>query len=285
MKATEVVEKLIQQIESGCAPWKLPWDSASSSGLPTNPATQRKYSGSNVLSLWAEQAIQSFPTSLWLGFEQGKKLGGNVRKGEHGTWVVIYRSGERENAESGETETYRFLTAKPVFNISQFDGLDHLVPAFESNTWEPIEQAERVLANSNADIRYGGDRAFFSPSLDRIQLPERERFHTAEGFAATALHELSHWTGHQSRLNRDLGKRFGSDSYAIEELVAEIASAFVQSEIGLQADIEGHASYLDSWLNVLCRDKTAILTAAKQASMACDFIIAKASLQNAPRTA
>lgn len=285
MKANDVIDKLIQQIEAGCAPWKLPWDSASSSGLPTNPATQRKYSGSNVLSLWAAQAIESYPSSLWLGFEQGKKLGGNVRKGEHGTWVVIYRSGERENAESGETETYRFLTAKPVFNISQFDGLDHLVPAFESHTWEPLEQAERVLTNSNADIRYGGDRAFFSPSLDRIQLPERERFHTAEGFSATALHELSHWTGHSSRLNRDLDKRFGSEAYAMEELVAEIASAFVQSEIGLHADIEGHASYLDSWLQVLKRDKTAILTAAKQASMACEFILAKASLQNAPRTA
>ena len=285
MKATEVVEKLIQQIEAGCLPWKFPWDSASSSGLPTNPATKRKYSGSNVLSLWAEQAIQSFPTSLWLGFEQGKKLGGNVRKGEHGTWVVIYRSGERENAESGETETYRFLTAKPVFNISQFDGLDHLVPKHESHNWEPLEEAERVLTNSGAEILYGGHRAYYSVTTDRIHLPDRDRFRSAQGAAATGLHELSHWTGHQSRLNRDLGKRFGSDSYAMEELVAEITSAFVQSEIGLKADIENHASYLDEWLPALRRDKTAILTAAKQASMACDFILAKASLQNAPRTA
>lgn len=273
MKATEVVDKLIQQIEAGCAPWKLPWDSSASSGLPTNPSTKRKYSGSNVLSLWAEQAIQSFPTSPWLGFEQGKRLGGNVRKGEHGTWVVVYRTGERENSESGETETYRFLTAKPVFNISQFDGLDHLVPKHDSHSWEPLDEAERVLAESGAEIRYGGERAFYSTITDRIQLPVKERFHSAEGFAATALHELGHWTGHQSRLNRDMGKRFGSDSYAMEELVAEITSAFVQSEIGLQADIEGHASYLDSWLQVLKRDKTAILTAAKQASMACDFIL------------
>lgn len=274
MKATEVVDKLIQQIEAGCAPWRLPWDSVGG-GLPANPATNRRYSGSNILSLWAETAIHGYESSLWLGFEQGKKLGGNVRKGEHGSWVIVYRTGEREGDDG--TEVYRYLTAKPVFNIAQFDGLDYLVPQYEKHEWEPLPQAERILNASGADIRYGGDRAFYSPSLDRIQLPNRERFTSAEGFAATALHELGHWTGGKARLDREFGKRFGEEAYAVEELVAEIASAFVQAEIGLQADIENHASYLDSWLKVLKRDKTAILTASKQASMASEFILSKAS--------
>ena len=277
MKATEVVERLITQIEAGCAPWRLPWDSVGG-GLPANPATNRRYSGSNVLSLWAEAAIHGYESSLWLGFEQGKKLGGNVRKGEHGSWVIVYRTGEREGDDG--MEVYRYLTAKPVFNIAQFDGLDHLVPQHDKHEWEPLPQAERILNESGADIRYGGDRAFYSPSLDRIQLPNRERFTSAEGFAATALHELGHWTGGKARLDREFGKRFGEEAYAVEELVAEIASAFVQAEIGLQADIENHASYLDSWLKVLKRDKTAILTAAKQASMASEFILSKASSQN-----
>ena len=284
MKATEVVEKLIQQIEAGCAPWKLPWDSSASSGLPTNPSTKRKYSGSNILTLWATQTIESYPTSLWVGFEQAKKIGGHVRVGERCTYIIQYSQGEREN-DAGEIETYRYLSTKRVFNIAQCNGFDHLVPKHESNTWEPLDEAERVLTNSGADILYGGHRAYYSVTKDRIHLPDRDRFRSAQGAAATGLHELGHWTGHASRLNRDLSNRFGSDAYAMEELVAEIASAFVQSEIGLQADIENHASYIESWLPALRRDKTAILTAAKQASMACEFILAKASFQNAPRTA
>ena len=276
MKANEVVDKLIRQIEAGCAPWKLPWDSASSSGMPSNPCTKRKYSGSNILTLWATQYIESYPTSLWVGFEQAKKIGGYVRGGERCTYIIQYSQGEREN-DAGEIETYRYLSTKRVFNIAQCNGLDHLVPKHESHTWEPLEEAERVLAESGADILYCGHRAYYSVSTDRIHLPDRDRFRSAQGAAATGLHELGHWTGHASRLNRDLSNRFGSDAYAMEELVAEIASAFVQSEIGLQADIEGHASYLDSWLKVLRRDKTAILTSAKQASMACEFILAKAS--------
>lgn len=284
MKANDVIDKLIQQIEAGCAPWKLPWDSSASSGMPSNPSTKRKYSGINILTLWVNQAIESYPTSLWVGYEQAKKIGGHVRGGERCTYIIQYSQGEREN-DAGEIETYRYLSTKRVFNIAQCNGLDHLVPKHESHTWEPLEEAERVLADSGADILYGGHRAYYSVTTDRIHLPDRDRFRSAQGAAATGLHELGHWTGHPSRLNRDLNNRFGSDAYAMEELVAEITSAFVQSEIGLQANIEGHASYLDSWLQVLKRDKTAILTAAKQASMAADFILAKASFHNAPRTA
>lgn len=271
MKAHELVDKLIQSIESGCQPWQRPFDSAGG-GLPLNPTTQRKYSGGNVLLLWMTQTVESYPTSLWLGFNQGKSLGGTVRKGEHGTHVIIYRQGERENA-SGESEYYRFLSTKPVFNLAQFDGLEHLLPQYEKHDWLPSEETERVLTESKAVIEYGGDRACFIPSLDKICLPERERFHSADSFAATALHELTHWTGHKDRLNREFGKRFGSEAYAFEELVAEIGSAFIQAEIGLNAKIENHASYIESWLKVLHSDKTAILTAARLASTSTEYLL------------
>jgi antirestriction protein ArdC len=273
MKAQNVVEDLVRIIEGGVMPWQLPWASSTSSGLPINVSTKRSYSGSNVLLLWVAQASSGYENSLWIGFDQAKKIGGHVRKGEHGHPVLIYRNGVRES-DDGSEETYAYLAVKPVFNIDQIDGLDHLKPSFEKHDWHPIEDAESIMIKSGASINYGGDRAFYNRGLDRIQLPDRERFENADDFYATALHELGHWTGHESRLDREFGKRFGDQAYACEELVAEISCAITRARIGLLGEVQ-HASYLSHWLDVLNKDPRFILTAASAASKASDFLIDK----------
>jgi antirestriction protein ArdC len=273
MKAQQVVEDLVRIIEGGVMPWQLPWASSTSSGLPINVSTKRSYSGSNVLLLWVAQASSGYESSLWLGFDQAKKIGGNVRKGEHGHPVLIYRNGTRE-ADDGTEETYAYLAVKPVFNIDQIDGLDHLKPSFEKHDWNPIEDAENIMIKSGAAINYGGDRAFYNRGLDKIQLPDRERFESADDFYATSLHELGHWTGHESRLDREFGKRFGDNAYACEELVAEISCAITRARIGLSGEVQ-HANYLSHWLDVLKKDPRFILTAASAAGKASDFLIDK----------
>jgi antirestriction protein ArdC len=273
MKAQNVVEDLVRIIEGGVMPWKLPWASSTSSGLPINVSTKRPYSGSNVLLLWVAQASSGYESSLWIGFDQAKKIGGHVRKGEHGHPVLIYRNGVRE-ADDGTEEQYAYLAVKPVFNIDQVDGLDHLKPSFEKHDWHPIEDAENIMIKSGAAINYGGDRAFYNRGLDKIQLPDRERFENADDFYATALHELGHWTGHESRLDREFGKRFGDHAYAAEELVAEISCAITRARIGLSGEVQ-HASYLSHWLDVLKKDPRFILTAASAASKASEFLVDK----------
>lgn len=139
-----------------------------------------------------------------------------------------------------------------------------------------------MLAASGATINHGFDGAFYAPSKDQICLPARERFTSPENYYATALHELTHWTGHESRLNRQFGKRFGDDAYAFEELVAELGAVFVVGHVGfVDATIENHAAYVENWLTVLKNDKTAIFTASKQASLAYDFILEKAGMKTA----
>lgn len=271
MKPNEVLDKLIESMERGVLPWKRGWET-SGGGLPTNPSTGRDYSGSNIMILWAEQAEKGYSSSAWLGFNQGSKLGGSVRKCEKSTYIILYRPYEKEN-DKGELETFGYITTKPIFNIDQFDGLDHLKQPVATHEWTPVEAVERLLIQSGAVIEYGTDRPCYVPSVDKIRLPERNRFHSPESFSATALHELTHWTGHASRLNRTKGKRFGDDAYAYEELVAECGSAFVQAKIGLQADVEYHASYLDSWLGVLKKDRSVLMHAASAASKAADYMI------------
>lgn len=271
MKAQDVVNDLVRIIEGGVLPWQQPWASSNRSGLPLNISTMRAYSGSNVLLLWVAQASSGYENGMWLGFDQAKKLGGNVRKGEHGHRVLVYRAGTREN-DQGEEEAYRYLDAKPVFNIDQIDGLDHLKPKFDKHEWTPIESAEEVMVKSGAIINYGGDRAFYNRGLDKIQLPDLDRFDNPNDFYATALHELGHWTGHESRLNREFGKRFGDHAYACEELVAEISCAITRAKIGLEGEVQ-HASYLSHWLDVLKKTPQFIVTAASAASKASDLLV------------
>ena len=205
-------------------------------------------------------------------------MGGQVRKGEHGTRCVFYKPWEREstdtNATTGETETTKGAVLKSfrVFNLDQVDGIEG--PAQEERpAFVAIEDAERILKASPARIAIGGTQAFYRPSDDTIHLPAREAFINPEAFYNVALHELTHSTGHPSRLARDFSGRFGTEAYVFEELIAELGSAFLNADLGiLNATLPDHADYLTNWIAILKGDKKAILTAAAAASKAHGFI-------------
>jgi antirestriction protein ArdC len=271
-----VTAKIIAMLEKNRLSSSPRWSANSGNGMPINAKTGEAYRGINVLILWSEMAEKGYANSQWLTYNHAASLGGQVRKGEKSVACVYYKTVAKECREDPEdAETY-FL-AKPfwLFNVAQIDHLpEGLFVASAEREFNAIASAEGIIARTNAQICYGFDSAFYSPLKDQICLPQRERFASEEIFYATALHELTHWTGHESRLNRQFGKRFGDDAYAVEELVAELGAAFTTNSLGLlSATIDSHASYVASWVKVLKSDKTAIFKAASLASKAADFLI------------
>jgi len=288
----EITNKIIAIMERGQQATQELWVKSSASGFPINASTGKQYNGINILILWNEAAENGYEKNLWLTYKQAAAMGAQVRKGEKGTMCAYFemmkkKDKKTENQENNDESEF-FPMCKPfwVFNVAQIDGLpeemtrpDNLE---ELPKFSPIESAEKILASSGAVINHGGNRAFYSISKDEVFLPERERFTTPENYYAVGLHELTHWTGHKSRLDRKFGKRFGDNAYAFEELVAELGAAFVIGHCGLiGATIENHANYLNSWIKVLKEDKTAIFTAAKNAGQAFDFLMEKAGLKEA----
>lgn len=213
----------------------------------------------------------------WCSYRQALAKGWQVRKGARATPVYFYKPVEvvDKSADSdGETKRIPVLRVFSVFHASQIDGVPELMPPPAAKTVvERIEDAETILEASGVRVRIGGDRAFYHPALDFIQLPPDEAFESPAGRAATALHELAHASGHPSRLNRDLTGRFGSSAYSREELRAELASLLVGSEIGLPTDIPNHASYVQSWIANLKQDKREFFHAAAQAQRIADYIL------------
>ena len=249
--------------------------------MPKNAATNRFYSGINVLILWGAVIEHGFSTQNWLTFRQALGLGGNVRKGEHGTTVVyadrFIPDDERKRAErdGDEPGAIPFLKRFTVFNTDQCenlpDGLITAPPPVSEGLILP--QAEALIAATGADFRMGGDRAFYSPAQDYVQVPRPGAYFEPVNWHRTALHELGHWVGHPSRLARDLSGIFGSALYAKEELVAEMTSAFVCASLGIVPTVR-HADYIGSWLDVLREDDRAIVRAASAASKAADYLFA-----------
>jgi antirestriction protein ArdC len=227
---SRVTDQIIEHLERGVRPWVKPWDASHAHGRITLPCRHNgvAYRGVNILLLWTAAIASGYTSSRWLTYKQISELGGNVRKGEHGSLVVFastYHKTETETADDG-AETARdigFLKGYMVFNADQAQNLPpgyQAVPDVPAEPLQLIEQAERFFAATGATFRYGGDRAYYSPSLDLIQMPPAEAFRDAESFAATKAHELVHLTSHPSRLDRVLGKRFGDSVYIIEELIA-----------------------------------------------------------------
>jgi antirestriction protein ArdC len=275
-----ITDKIISIMEQGPGTSGLSWTGSNGHGLPRNAKTGQEYRGVNVLLLWAEAAEKGYSSNLWLTYRQAQELGGQVRKSEKSVICVYFQKVEKES-ESEQDEKNSYAMVKPffLFNVAQVDGLPSgmTTPAVASD-FNPIEAAEDFLAMTQATIRHGFDSAFYAPHRDEICLPNRERFTSVANFHATAFHEASHWTGHESRLNRAFSKRFGDDSYAVEELVAELSAAFTMGHLGLvDGTIELHADYLQSWLKCLKADKQAIFTAAAQAGKAFDFLVARQS--------
>lgn len=280
----EITDRIIAELEAGRLPWVQPWGStgvAAPLAMPRNAATSRCYSGINVLILWGAVVARGHASQSWLTFRQALSLGGNVRKGERGVTVVyadrFVPDGEKQRArETGEdAQAVPFLKRFTVFNIDQCEGLaEDLVP-----TPAPVPEGlilpevEALIRASGADLRLGGDKAFYAPGPDYVQVPRPEAYFEPINWHRTALHELGHWSGHPSRLGRDLSGGFGSKKYAQEELVAELCAAFACASLGVAPTVR-HADYIGSWLEVLREDNRAVVRAASAASKAADYLLA-----------
>lgn len=266
--AAKVTERIVSALEAGTAPWQKDWESAFS-GLPRNHISGKEYRGFNAVWL----LVQGRSDPRWLTYNQAAKMGLQVRKGEKGTQIEFWRFFDEKKVPSatGGVEVVREKRKFPicrfftVFNGEQIEGMPELASTVH-NEWESHAEAERLLVATKADIQHiAGDRAAYSPRLDTIYLPQREQFMSASGYYATALHELGHWTGHPSRLNRDFGKSMASEEYAKEELRAEIFSMVVGQKLGVVRDQANHASYIDHWVGFLKRDPREIFRASRDA--------------------
>ncbi|KEQ52198.1 ArdC family protein [Sphingobium chlorophenolicum] len=291
----EITGKIIGELEAGRVPWVQPWGTAAAKAplaMPRNAATSRHYSGINVLILWGAVVEHGFPGQSWLTFRQALALGGNVRKGERGTTVVyadrFVPDGEKRRArETGEdAQAIPFLKRFTVFNAAQCENLPDdiatVAPPPPPGLVEP--QVEVLIRSTAIDFRIGGNRAFYVPALDYVQVPPPQAYFDPINWHRTALHELGHATGHPSRLGRDMTGAFGTKKYAFEELVAEMNAAFCCASLGIVPTVR-HADYLGSWLEVLREDNRAIVRAASQASKAADWLLAHAPETGAPALA
>lgn len=279
----EITDKIIAELEAGRVPWVQPWGTAAAKAplsMPRNAASARPYSGINVLILWGAVIERGFTGQSWLTFRQALALGGHVRKGERGITVVyadrFVPADERRRArETGEeAQAVPFLKRFTVFNTDQCDGLSADIattaPMPLPGMIEP--QVEALIKATGIDFRIGGNRAFYMPAEDYVQVPPPAAYFEPINWHRTALHELGHASGHPSRLNRDLGGSYGTKKYAFEELIAELCAAFSCASLGIVPTVR-HADYIGSWLEVLREDNRAIVRAASQASKAADYLL------------
>lgn len=264
----EVTDSIIEQLEKGAIPWVKPW--VADSSADKNVLTQKPYQGINRLILGMSGMAHGFTVPVWASFKQWQQLGGSVRKGEKGTKIVFYTPAEKINA-NGDKEAYAVLKAYWVFNVSQVDGIEVTPVAVVDKPFTANQLAEERIIKTGARISYGGDAAFFMPSQDRIQMPNKSAFENEASYYATAFHELTHWTGSESRLDRNLKGRFGNPEYAFEELVAEMGAAFLCQDYGIKGELR-HAGYIQSWLKALRDDSKAVFKAAAYAQKAATFI-------------
>ena len=279
---SRITNRIIAELENGTRPWLKPWNAEHAAGRITRPLRHNgiPYRGINVITLWMTATAHGYACPIWLTYKQAQALGAQVRKGEHGELVVyadrITRTETTDTGDEIEREI-PFLKGYTVFNAEQIDNLPPHFTAPAAPTLDPvarIDHAENFFAAIGADIRHGGDRAFYAIHADRVQMPPFETFRDAEAYYATLGHECCHWTRHETRLNREFGrKRWGDEGYAAEELVAELGSAFLCADLNLTPEPRAdHASYIENWLRVLRNDKRAIFTAAAHAERAAAFL-------------
>lgn len=273
---TQLTQCIIEQLEAGTAPWQKPWDpSRVLSTMPTNAVTNRAYHGGN--RLWLD--CQGYADNRWCTYKQAQANGWQVQKGERAS-VVEYWQWEREQPDASgalklvKLDVPRVFYAR-VFNVTQMEGVPEIAsPLPVADTFERHEAAERLLTQSGASILHDQkNNAFYNPKADQIHLPPKQVFTAESRYYATAIHELGHWSGHSSRLNRDLQNTFGSEDYAREELRAELASYFVCSKLCLSHDPGPHASYINSWIQVLKADHNEVFRAARDAENISEYLL------------
>ena len=266
-----ITNKIVCALESGIVPWIKPWKDGMGYGTETAPFngfTGNNYNGVNILLL----GCSGYTSNVWLSFKQAALFGGSVKKGEKGSIIVFWKRKMKIDKKTGEEKLSFVLLYHTVFNLEQCEGVDEARIKRPKTGTRTDTTATEVAATLGANVQHGGNVACFVPALDVIRMPVQDTFASMAAHDATLYHELTHWTAPKSRLDRDLSGRFGSESYAFEELVAELGSAFLCARAGIE-QVSQSAAYIQSWLKVLKGDKTAIYKASKLAQQAADFIM------------
>lgn len=284
----KITDQIVTEIERGAGSFVMPWHRPTGTGIPFNPARKGGYKGCNVLALWIAEMRGGYTSSNWATYKQWAALGAQVKKGSKATSVVFYKpleireQGKPEMDDADPVKSIVMAREYHVFNADQVEGWDipgTTKPVVE-NPVSALPHVEAFISGTGADVRTGEPRAYYVPSRDYINMPERSLFTGSptstptETYYSTLLHELTHWTGASNRLNRDkMGARFGNEQYAAEELVAELGAAFLCAELGIANDPRpDHAQYIQNWLTVLKNDPRAIFTAASKASASVAYL-------------
>ncbi len=273
-----VTDQIVTAIENLSEDDKLvmPWHRSGVNQLPNNIESGNHYNGINILSLWVTAIDRGYTSNIWGTYRQWAKQDAQVRKGEKSTLVIFYKQYIKKD-DAGEENTLRFARASWAFNASQVDGYE--LPQLEGDPIDRIKAVDVYVNKTGAKITNGSDSAFYKPSTDTISMPsDRAFFDTetatrTENYYSVLLHELVHWSGTKDRCNRVMGKRFGDDQYAMEELIAELGAAFQCAQLGISLEPrQDHAQYLAHWMEVMKVDNKAIFTAAAKAQEAVTFL-------------
>lgn len=273
---SEVSARIVAELERGAAPWIKPWSATAGRNVPQNAVTNRPYSGCNVILLWLARDC-GWATPRFLTYKQATESGGHVRKGERGTKVYFVKQlrVRDDNGDDADARLVPMMREYTVFNVDQCEGLpDNVKEGAPMRVRNPDARdalADEFFRTTGAVIQEGHGEAYYVPSKDFISMPAFAAFRGADHFYSTAFHEMTHWTGHKSRLDRDMKNRFGSREYAAEELVAELGAAFLCAEFGFDNDLR-HAGYIATWIDLLKADKRAFFTACSKASKAADYL-------------
>jgi antirestriction protein ArdC len=275
-----VTSQIVNAIEQGVGNWRMPWHTSGKFAFsPVNVISKKPYRGVNTLCLWAAAQARGYERGEWATYQQWQERGGEVRKGEKATLVVFWKfANSTTEDQEGEERTVNssrllFTRGYSVFNAAQVDGYEPK-PDADAPIEERIDHADEFFCRIPAKVAHLGNRAFYSPADDSITLPPFAAFLTPLDYYSTRAHETGHWTSHTSRCDRQLGKRFGDNAYAVEELVAELTAAFTLAQLGLSSEPRAdHAQYIASWLKVLKADNRAIFAAASKAQQASDYLV------------
>lgn len=286
----KITKLFIDALKTGAPPWRKPWSqSLSSPGFPVNAATERRYTGINITILWASAIASGFEHDRWLTIRQVSNAGGQVRKGEKGTTAVLYKKikiehkakDDEDDVQSQSDRSYKIARAFTLFNVEQCTGLPKKIEvglhpnSKKEQIWESHRSADDLVQLCGAKVRHTGSVATYLPASDIICMPPKSAFDSTAGYYSTLMHELTHWTGHKSRLNRPgivESHPFNSVSYAFEELVAEIGSAFLCADYRIFGELR-HESYVLSWIKILENDPKAIFSSSAQAWKARNFLM------------
>ncbi len=263
----EITDKIIKHMESAGADWKKPWTSTNK-GLPRNGISQTMYTGINSVHLQLQGFLQGYASPDWYTYKQASSIGAQVRKGEKSTFGIFYSPIKIKDKTTGDDKSIPMLKSFYLFNRAQIDGLPEV--EIVQNVVDSLEAVEQIVHKVGAVVKHGQSGAFYVPSADYIGMPDIDAFNSSPDYYSTLLHELTHWTGHKSRLDRFAE---GVDAYAIEELIAELGSAMLCGIVGIvDSTVDGHAKYLNHWLTGLRNDKNLIMQASSKAWQAVQFV-------------